>query len=130
MRTVIAAALLAAAPCLAFADETTGTIASVDMARKTIILTDKTVWMLPDTGLLRQPVAADDKLRIVYVSYADNGWMTIARIERIPGQGGAFRMHARCCGFEQAGLFRPGCFVPAAPYGCCVDKSRPMTTMI
>ncbi|MDW4498455.1 hypothetical protein R5H30_10720 [Sulfitobacter sp. D35] len=90
MRAFLAAALLAvAAPALA--DETSGTVHSFDAATNALTFTDRTVWLLPAGFEMPLNVTAGDKLRIVYVSNADNGWQKIVRIERTearPGQTG------------------------------------------
>lgn len=84
MRVLFAAILLvAASPCLA--DQTAGAVAAIDAAKNTLTLEDKTVWMLPADTALPEQLKVGDRIEIVYTSNADNGWMKIVRIVRVPG---------------------------------------------
>jgi len=81
MRAIFAAVLLACATP-ALADETIGSLATFDPVTNWLTLTDKTVWMLPKDTALPENMAPGERLRIVYKSQSDNGWVTIVKIER------------------------------------------------
>jgi hypothetical protein len=85
MRVLLAAAVLAAAPFLAFADETTGTVHSYEPLTNTLVLTDRTVWPLPKTVVIPDDLKPGERVRIAYRSNADNGWGSVQAITRVAG---------------------------------------------
>jgi hypothetical protein len=84
MRALIAAAILAAATP-AFADETIGTVQSYEPLTNTLVLTDRTVWLLPGTAVVPDDIRPGERVRIAYRSNADNGWGSVQAITRIAG---------------------------------------------
>jgi hypothetical protein len=88
MRVLLAAFLLATA-LPALADETSGTVRDYDPTTNRLTLTDNSVWLLPASVTLPLNVTPGDKLRIIYVSNADNGWGSISKIERTAPRSGS-----------------------------------------
>jgi hypothetical protein len=81
MRALLTSALLlAATPALA--DETSGEILAFDRVQRVIVLTDLTVWPLPEELALPEDLAAGDRIRIVYAGGGDAGVGKISSIER------------------------------------------------
>jgi hypothetical protein len=66
----------------ALADETSGEILAFDRVDRVIVLTDRTVWPVPDDLPLPEDLAAGDMIRIVYVGGGDAGVGKISSIER------------------------------------------------
>ena len=74
MRSLIAAALLAATAVPAFADSTQGTVLAYDRVANVIVLEDKTVWSLETLKIVPEGLKAGDMVEINFTSNADNGW--------------------------------------------------------
>ena len=81
MRSLIAAALLAATAAPALADSTQGTILAYDRVANVIVLDDKTVWSLETLKTIPEGLKAGDVITIQFTSNADNGWGKINAIE-------------------------------------------------
>jgi hypothetical protein len=69
-------------PILATADDTTGTVVAFDPASNVLLLPARTVWMLPAGTAIPHIVRPREKIRLPFLSNADNGRGTIARVER------------------------------------------------
>ncbi|WP_102106912.1 hypothetical protein [Oceaniglobus roseus] len=74
MRSVLAAALLAASTLPALADTTSGTVIAYDRVAKIIVLDDRTVWSLETLKTPPEGLKAGDRVKIDYTSNGDNGW--------------------------------------------------------
>lgn len=73
MRTLIAAALFVAATPAFAMEATTGTIANFDMVKKTVTLTDKTVYDLRTVTLLPEGLTVGDRVTVDFVSEGEDG---------------------------------------------------------
>ncbi len=82
MRTLIAAAALAAFAAPVLADEVKGTVAGFNASTNVLTLTDKTIWYLPAGTVLPEGMMPGDGVRLLFQSNADNGWQSFDLIER------------------------------------------------
>ncbi|MHA6344949.1 hypothetical protein [Roseivivax sp. CAU 1761] len=81
MRKLIAAALLAsAAAAPALADSVSGTVHHYDAARKSLVLTDRTVWSLETLKTAPEGLTPGARVTIDFVSNADNGWLRLSKV--------------------------------------------------
>ena len=85
MRTPALAAALALTALPAFADSTSGTILAFDRVERIIVMTDKTVWEIPQTVELPDKLMAGDKITIDFDSNGDNGVGSYNSITRDDG---------------------------------------------
>ncbi|UWQ21809.1 hypothetical protein [Jannaschia sp. W003] len=73
---VVAAFAALSAP--AFADGVTGTVASFDPATRTLVMSDRTVWLLGDAA--PATLAPGQRVTIVYRSAGEDGLTGVARV--------------------------------------------------
>ena len=86
MRTLIAAALLAAATP-ALADTTAGTVFTYDAKSMTLTMEDNSVWQLDETTVLPETLETGDKVVIDFTSDGDNGVVSVEAITAQAEQG-------------------------------------------
>ena len=85
MRLLALATALTVTALPAFADSTSGTILAFDRVERIIVMTDKTVWELPQSLELPEKLMAGDKITIDFDSNGDSGVGSYNSITRDEG---------------------------------------------
>ena len=85
MRLLALAAALTAIALPAVADSTSGTILAFDRVERIIVMTDKTVWELPQGLELPEKLMAGDRITIDFDSNGDSGVGSYNSITRDDG---------------------------------------------
>lgn len=87
MRSLIAAALavttVAVTPLPAFADETEGHVLAYDRQAHVLVLTDLTIWELPNTVLVPADLGAGDRVLLEYETAGEDGLTGIDLLTRL-----------------------------------------------
>lgn len=83
MRFLLVASLAAAAALPAFADETAGVVNSFDPVKRTLVLTDKTVWGLSADTAVDSDIQPGQRVRISYSTAGEDGITGILSIKRM-----------------------------------------------
>ncbi|WP_323766454.1 hypothetical protein [Marinovum sp.] len=83
MRTLLAAGLLALTALPVAADETEGLVLAHDRQARVIVLTDFTVWELPDTLEMPEDLAAGDRVHFTYETAGEDGMVAVEALQRL-----------------------------------------------
>ncbi|QGX97412.1 hypothetical protein EI983_03595 [Roseovarius faecimaris] len=83
MRILVAAVLAACAALPAVADETEGLVLAFDRQARLIVLTDKSVWTLPDTLTAPEDLGRGDRVLFEYEAEGEDGLTEITAMTRL-----------------------------------------------
>ncbi len=83
MRSILALTIAGLLATPALADETEGLVLSFDRVDRIIVLTDKTVWEVPDTLVMPEDFGRGDRVLIDFDSAGEDGVTAITAIERL-----------------------------------------------
>ncbi|WP_199221381.1 hypothetical protein [Maritimibacter sp. 55A14] len=83
MRIILGAALAVFASLPAFADETEGHVLAYDRRAGIIVLTDKTVWVVPGEITLPADLGRGDRVLFEYDSAGEDGLAAINEVTRL-----------------------------------------------
>lgn len=83
MRSILALLVAGALVTPAFADETEGLILSFDRVDRIIVMTDMTIWELPDTIETPADLGRGDRVHIEFESAGEDGLTAINAIHRL-----------------------------------------------
>lgn len=83
MRKSLVAALAVVAAFPAFADETEGLVEAFDRQANVLVLTDKTVWFVPEDIALPEDFGRGDRVLIDYETAGEDGLTSIDGLTRL-----------------------------------------------
>lgn len=83
MRILFAAALAVSAALPAFADETEGLVLAYDRKASIIVLTDQTVWLLPEAVTTPEDLGRGDRVLFEYETAGEDGLTEITAMTRL-----------------------------------------------
>lgn len=83
--SALIAAAVSAAALPALADTTHGKVLSFDAGKRTLVLTDRTVWILDPKLELPEALAPGDRVDIKFTSRGEEGVVKVNGLSRVRG---------------------------------------------
>ena len=83
MRSFLAVVVAGSLAAPAVADETEGLILSFDRVDRILVMTDLTVWELPETVETPADLGRGDRIQIEYATAGEDGLTAITAIDRL-----------------------------------------------